>query len=343
MNEWTPKSLCSIEGEGEAGAGGGDPAAAGGAAAALAGQGGDAGAGGAGDAGAGGGDAGAGDGADPEWLQGFSAEGGGADNPSNRDWLKSKGYKTADDVVKSYREAEKQLRNGGKFAVPDEKATPEEVAAFRSAIGVPDAPDKYEFAAPEGEEVDASFAEPMRKIAHESGVPAPAFKSLAEGFIAWQADQLEAMKVAEDQDADALLTSWGDQRASHLADVNRAMQALGLTAVDVAGMQRGFALIEGKPGSRKTLELLARLGAGMSEDALIGGGGSRRFGVTGAEAQAEIDKLIGDKDFGEKLRAKDPDATARWTRLNAAVAADVERKERQEAAAAAAGAAGGQG
>jgi hypothetical protein len=36
----------------------------------------------------------------------FSAEGGDAENPSNRDWLKSKGFKSLDDVAKSYREAE---------------------------------------------------------------------------------------------------------------------------------------------------------------------------------------------------------------------------------------------
>jgi hypothetical protein len=29
--------------------------------------------------------------------------------PSNRDWLKAKGFKTLDDVAKSYREAEKAI------------------------------------------------------------------------------------------------------------------------------------------------------------------------------------------------------------------------------------------
>ena len=52
-----------------------------------------------------------------------------------------------------------------------------------------------------------------------------------------------------------------------------------------------------------------------------------------AEMQAEIDKLIVDKDFQSKLTARDPEATARWNRLNAAVAAEKDRKERAEAAA----------
>jgi hypothetical protein len=72
-------------------------------------------AGGGGGAGAGGGD----------WLEQFSAEGGDADNPSNRDWLKSKGFKSLDDVAKSYREAEKAIRKGGNH-VPGADAKPEE-------------------------------------------------------------------------------------------------------------------------------------------------------------------------------------------------------------------------
>jgi hypothetical protein len=99
--------------------------------------------------------------------------------------------------------------------------------------------------------------------------------------------------------------------------------------VDVAAMQRGFAMQYGEPGSKRTLELLQKLGAGLAEDTLLGGDGPRRFGITGAEAQAEIDKLIVDKEFGEKLMNKDPDAVARWDRLNAAVAAERDRKARR--------------
>src|SRR5687768_5799361 len=53
------------------------------------GSGGDGGAGGAGTGGEGGGGEGGGD--DPDWLGHFSAEGGDAENPSNRDWIKAKG------------------------------------------------------------------------------------------------------------------------------------------------------------------------------------------------------------------------------------------------------------
>jgi hypothetical protein len=335
MDDWTPRSLCLAEDGAGAGAAGGGLGAPGGAAAAIAAGGGDgAGAGGAPNGEAGDGAGGAANGEEPEWLASFSADGGDASSPSNRDWLKVKGFKTPDDAIKSYRETEKALLNGGKFTVPGDKATPEEIAAYHRAIGVPETAEKYEFALPAGEAMDEGFVTPMRTIAHKAGIPAPAFKSLAEGFVAWQADQLEATRTAEDQSAAEVLKGWGDQKVVKMADVSRAMAVLDITPQDVAGIQQGFQLVHGKPGSARTLELLARLGAGMAEDMIIGGE-KRRFGVTGAEAQAEIDRLIVDNDFGKKLAAKEPEAVARWNRLNAAVAADVDRRERAEAAEAA--------
>jgi hypothetical protein len=89
-----------------------------------------------------------------EWLEQFSAEGGTAENPSNRDWLKAKGFKTVDDLAKSYREAEHAIRNGGKFNVPGDDAKPEEVAAYHKAIGVPEKAEDYTITLPEGVKED---------------------------------------------------------------------------------------------------------------------------------------------------------------------------------------------
>lgn len=329
MTEFVPRWRCMIEGEGgeaEAGAGGGG-GDAGGAAAAIAGNAG-AGAGGDGDGGEGAAAAVAkGNGADADWLAHFSAEGGDADNPSNRDWLKAKGFKSIDDVAASYREAERALRTGGKFSVPGEKATPEEIAAYRAAIGVPEKVEGYEVKVPEGQELDASFVDPMRTIALDAGVPGQAFSKLADGFIQWQADQLAGIRSAEDADAAATLTSWGDQKDAKLSDIQRAMAALGISNRDIAGMQRGLQIEHGSPGSGRILNLFAKLGAGLAEDVLIGGGRGR-FGITAAEAKSEIERLSGDEEFRNKLVAGDPATVQRWNRLNEAVAAEADRQDR---------------
>jgi hypothetical protein len=319
--------------------GGGD----GGAAAALAAAAAAGGDGGGGDGGAGGGDGGGGDGgagggggaeADPEWLGQFSAEGGDAENPSNRDWLKSKGFKSLDDVAKSYRAAERAIHDKGAISVPGEGAKPEEISAFHKAIGVPEKADGYEFALPDGvtqEDLELDMISPLREVALKAGVPAKGFAALAEATVAAQLEQLGAMKVAEDGDFSEWKKAQGDQANAKLADANNAMRHLGLSPIDVQAMQRGYFMTTGKPGSAKVMDMLAKLGAGMAEDLLVNPGDSkRRFGISGAEAQAEIDKLVVDAEFGKKLEAKDPDAVARWTRLNAAVAAE---RDRQNAAA----------
>lgn len=331
--DWSPASICSIEGEGGGDGGGGGGEALGGAAALL-GAGGGAGGGDGGGGGASGGDGGAGDGggdggaADPDWLEKLSAEGGDADNPANRDYVKGKGFKTLDDLVKSYREAEKAVRASGKIVVPGDGAKPEEIAAFHKAIGVPDKAEDYAVDAPEGVELDGDLVTPLREVALKAGVPAKGFKALAEGLVAIQLDQLEAMKTAEDGSAATLLKEWGAEKDAKLAAVNNAMRALDLKPADVAAMQRGFSL-QGEPGSAKVLKLLARLGDGMAEDALLGGGGQKRFGITGPEAQKEIDKLIVDKEFQGKIAAKDPAAVERWNRLNQAVAHHRDLEQRQ--------------
>ncbi|MEA3053554.1 MAG: hypothetical protein QOG72_2457 [Sphingomonadales bacterium] len=321
--------FCSIEAEGAEGAAGGGGAGngAGGAADALAGAGAGAASGSAGGAG---GDAGGGAGGaeGDKFLELFSAEGGDADNPSARDYIKGLGVKDPSQLAKLLRDNQSAARNALK--VPGEGAKPEEVAAFHKAIGVPESPDKYEIALPEGvtpNQLDMDMVTPLRELAHKAGVPAAGFKALAEGVVQHQLDQMAAARLAENADYAAKEKEWGGQKDAKMADVQSAMRMLGLDSNDFAAIQRGFQVQYGKPGSARTLDLFQKLGAGMAEASFLDGG-KGRFGITGAEAQKEIEALTADKEFGAKLMAKDPAAVARWDRLNAAVAADRERQQR---------------
>jgi hypothetical protein len=295
-------------GGGDGGQGGGGTGA--GAGGDGGGQGGQGGQGGDGGQGGQGGDGGA---ADLAWLENFSAEGGDANNPSPRDWVKSKGFKSLDDLASSYREAEKAIRNGGRLEVPGDDATPEQLAAFHKAIGVPEKPDAYEVAAIEGHELDDGLIGAMRPIAHAAGVPAKAWKQLTDGLMQYQLNQLQEDATRQDAEWKELTDSWGTAKAEKTVEYQRGVEAAGVKREEVAQLQKIM-------GSKRVGELFQRIGAGIAEDSLIGGG-KGKFGVTGAEAQAEIDRLIKDEEFGKQLQAKDPQAVARWDRLNAAVAA----------------------
>lgn len=313
---WAPKSICSIEAEDNQGGGGGG-SDAGGAAAALAAA-----------------AAGGGDGAADEFLKLFSADGGSADKPAPRDYIRGLGVKDLDALANLTRENQSAARNGG-IKVPGADVKPEEIAAFHKAIGVPEAADKYAFDLPEGvseEQLDTDMIGPLREVALKAGVPQGGFKALAEGVIKHQLDQMAADRKAEDDAYAEKEKEWGGQKDSKMANVQSAMRMLGLGAADFAAIQRGFQIEYREPGSGRALDLFQKLGAGMAEADFLDGGSKGRFGITGAEAQRELDTMNSDPEIGKKVMAGDPATVARRDRLMAAVAADRDRKTREASA-----------
>ncbi|SFR86533.1 hypothetical protein [Sphingomonas jatrophae] len=272
--------------------------------------------GGAGGGAGGGGDGGAsGDGGRPaaDWLQSFSADPGDENAPSHRDWLASKGFKSLDDVARSYRETEKALRGSGRISVPGEGAKPEEIATFREAIGVPKEATAYEIKAPDGVKLNEPLNDALRASALKHGVPKGAFEGLVGDYIQAQLDETAAETQRQDGLAAAKLKEWGAGRDEKLAQVEAASRALGFTKADLGGLRNAL-------GADRALDLLAKLGNGMAEDTLINGG-KGRFGITSTEARAEMDRLKTDPEFQKKVMVKGSPERIRWDRLNEAAAA----------------------
>lgn len=277
-----------------------------------------------------GGDAGAGDGgatnddqggggdggqvpADPSWYENVSAEAGEDDSPSLRDWLKSTGIKDVDQLAKVARDNVKALRDSGRIKVPGENATPEELAAYRKAVGVPDEPAGYEFAAPVGEngepiQLNDATLTRIAEFAHKHGLPKGPMQGLVADYIQAELDQLASAQRDLDAQAQKWVKDQGGEANAKIAAIDRAARALDLSSQDLQQLRAVW-------GPEKALSLMARLGEGMAEDVLIGGG-KGRFGVTGAEAQAEIDRLSKDADFLAKVKIAGSPEAARWKRLN---------------------------
>lgn len=106
----------------------------------------------------------------PEWMPDKFWRGGKADFES---------------LAKSYTGLEQLLgKKANAVVVPNEKSTPEEVAAYRKAIGVPDSADAYVNALkpekmPEGVHFDENLAKVASGIAHKHNIPPAAMKELA--------------------------------------------------------------------------------------------------------------------------------------------------------------------
>lgn len=295
--------------------GGDDDAGAGLFGGADAGTGGDAGAGGGSDAPADGGSAPGGDAggdagaAAPDWYEKVSAQAGEGESASNRDWLTAKGYKDIDAVVKSARHAEKALHDKGMVAVPKDGATPEQLAAFHKAIGVPEDAKGYEIKGPEGVKLNEPLIERLAGAAHAAGIPKGAFEKTVGEFIQAQMDEAAETERARDSEVQDKLKEWGAKRDEQMAHINAAARALGLSRADMQ-------FFRGMPGGAgRALDLFAKLGAGMAEDVLTTGG-KGNFGVSGAEAKATMDAMRGDADTMKKVMTPGTPERARWDRLN---------------------------
>jgi len=89
--------------------------------------------------------------------------------------------------------------------IPGEDATPEQIANFNKAMGVPEKPDGYEYKAPDiskepeavqnalkARAADTSFIDAMRVKAHEAGITPKQFSLLAAAFDAQTIQQVKA-------------------------------------------------------------------------------------------------------------------------------------------------------
>jgi hypothetical protein len=144
-------------------------------------------------------------------------------------------YRDLPSLVKSLVET-KRMASGkldGYIKVPGEGATPEEVAAYRKAQGVPDAPDGYELKKPDGE---------LGNFYNEEEVKAFAAKAAELGLTKAQAAGLMEMRLniskeyddREREEGRAFLAerdktfteAWGTKKDAELVDAQRMLLTL---------------------------------------------------------------------------------------------------------------------
>ena len=260
--------------------GGGDAGASGGAGSGVAG-GDDGAAAGAGEG------AGAGAGTAPDWYAGLSGDAFN-EGASHRDYVAAKGFKSLDDVVKSYREAEHSLRNGNKVAIPGENASPEEVSAFRRAIGVPEDVKGYAIEAPNGPDgkpipLNNALLERLAGKALEAGMPQGAFKAVVGDFLQAQVEEIAGVNEARQREAQAWVKAQGAAGNEKLDAITKAAEVLGFNKNDLIVMRNTL-------GAEKVMNALSKIGLGLREDTLTGDG-KETFGLSGREAQAQLDGL----------------------------------------------------
>lgn len=164
---------------------------------------------------------------------------------------------------------------GKKVGYPTAEWTTEQIAEFRSARGVPEGPDKYDFTPPEGALPEGVTWNPevfkgITDWAHKTHLPAAALKELPAILAGVdRARQQAALGMMQDRDAEterALRTELGGEYDKKMADAGRAAKFLGVDVdpatnpvanhpefikmmVRVAGVMGESKLVQGGPGA----------------------------------------------------------------------------------------------
>lgn len=162
------------------------------------------------------------------------------------DWFKTalpeefhglaKDAKSLPDVFARLKGSRDELASRGSgLRVPGEKATDEERATFQKELyklaGVPEKPEEYELAPPEGMEADTDLIAAVAKLGPEIGLSKAAASKLAEAYnqhILGRAEKIRAEETAAvEADRKALATELGDKADSSIALAKEAAKRNG--------------------------------------------------------------------------------------------------------------------
>lgn len=236
-----------------------------------------------------------------------------------RAYIKNKGWADKDPAqamlrtVDSYRNLEK-FAGGAKnlVEIPGEDADDDARNQFYSKLGRPDSAENYGIELPDGgdKEMHGWFQE----TAHKYGLTVEQAKGVFGDYQEMAGARIEGMEAAtrEQGEADikALKSEWGQGYEGKIDAGQRAVAALGYEEAELT-------TLENKLGTAEMLKLFARMGDKMGEESFAGGPRSNNagFGLTPADAKAQLADLKLDEGFMSKYLAGDKDAVAKRTRL----------------------------
>lgn len=246
----------------------------------------------------------------PSWTDGFSDD--------QKGYVGNKGYKSAADLVDSYRGLEK-LMGGPKdrlLALPERfyddtgKLTPEG-RAVRERLGAPKESKDYNLLSPK-EGGDPKLLEHFRGLFHELGLPKSDAEKITGSWNAYaEAQSVAAKEVAaasfKDQQTQ-LAKEWGAATEQNTNLAKEAVRAMGIKESQINALSAALGHVE-------AMKFLHKLGTQVREAPFIGGGKPDAL-LEPVNAKAQIKELINDKNFGKLLSSGDRDAQAKWQRLH---------------------------
>jgi hypothetical protein len=199
------------------------------------------------------------------------------------DWLPAKFWTdngpNVEAILKSYQGMEQLVgRKAQAVLPPNEKSTPEEIAEYRKALGVPESPEGYKLKPeqlPEGVTWDDNVAKRAAELAHKHNIPAAAMSELMKfdmeraSLMNQAAAQMLEQQMQEGRSE--LQKIWGDKMPDKVDLAKRAV-----ITVEENPASHGFV----DPAVVRTIVKLAEK---LSDDRLVAGD---QTGVSSTRARA---------------------------------------------------------
>jgi len=177
-------------------------------------------------------------------------------------------------LAKNYLHAQR-LVGADKIVLPNERSTPEEIAAFRTKLGVPAKFDDYSYKLPEGmteDRLDKTRLDAWRKEMHEAGIPKAAAERIMNKFLAEEHGHYTAQAKAREkalQDNElALKQEFGAKFDERVNQARFALRQFGTDELTSMLEETGL-------GSHpEVVRFFAKVGEKMSDDRARGGSGA---------------------------------------------------------------------
>lgn len=227
----------------------------------------------------------------PAWMSGFG------DDLKGHEGLRQ--FTDPQNLAKSWVHAQSQLGKK-RVAVPSEKASEEEWAAFHKELGVPD-PDKYELKLPEGVDGNSDYVKKFKEHVQKSGLLPRQAEAVAKFYVEQEKAEAEAKsaqyKEMVTKGLEKLKSEWGAGFDKQIALGDMALRELageeGIKQIVAAGLHQDPMFIR----------LMAKAGALMGEDKLRGSDAKRFNTQSPAELQRELDLIMAKPEYFDTTHA----------------------------------------